>query len=58
MFCKLVRFVHDTPVKWFTICLSFYKPAIVMHIAHVKEFLKFRKTKKEVLISIKVDCLI
>ena len=27
----LVWFVRDTPVKWFTIRLSIYKAAIVMH---------------------------
>ena len=28
---SLDRFVHDTPVKQYKICLSFYQAAIVLH---------------------------
>ena len=39
-FTKLLCFVHDTPIKWFTICQSLYKAAIVLHKLSVYASLK------------------
>ena len=29
-FTELLCFLHDTPIKWYTICQSLYKAAIVL----------------------------
>ena len=50
LLCFVNWFVHNA-VKWYKICLYLYKAAIVMHIAQVKKFVKFRITNKEALIS-------
>ena len=39
-FTKLLCFVHDTPIKWYTICQSLYKAAIVLHKLSVYASLK------------------
>jgi len=45
---KIVRFVHDTPVKWYKIYQSKYKADMQCNAQEVKEFVKFRKTKKSI----------
>ena len=54
LLCFVNWFVHNAPVKWYKICLYLYKAAIVMQIAQVKKFVKFRKTKKKSISQLKL----